>query len=467
MRHLAFFELFLIFRSRSVQQVKPIRRVNLIGGEMYKAFLLILCLLVCTMMVVGQERAPQSAPFSPSVQRILDRINAMTPEQRARLRESTLAWLDERHASEQSTIPMPSQNPLTPFAAMSPLGTLLDVTQDPNLRKYGPLGPNVKYGLLGPLGEEQGAGQSANGGPNQGVVLNLPEGFTHPLDGFSLPGFKESIEVSANAAVDALNQLPRLVAASNQPPVPRSAPPRSRNTGGASAQAAAHPNASDIRMLDRARLPQSGRLIVRSNPKGYYVGSLDINQGDQFQVKAKHISEDGKNICWALGDTLGTVKLNDVWVNCNGLKGAFENVRETTETPNPGYQSRRHLEDRFASLVAPVTHADEKGPKDAKDYVVVTQDTIVYGNYPLSQPANPDGSKPLPGTFSDELGEVLAAPCHAFKVRFFSNDGNAVVGRSVLIDPKTHEAVEGVSRWGILPTANISLPLREGQVACK
>lgn len=201
---------------------------------MYKAFLLILAFLVGTVVIAGQERAPQPRPLSPEAQRIFDYIRAMTPEQRVLLREATLLWLEKRRASEQRTIRIPDQNPLTPFATMSQLGSLLSITEDPNLRKYGPLGPDVKYGPLGPIGDGQSVQQSANA---LGKVVNLPPGVTHPLDSVftqlqdgikntqdGIKNIQTGINKSLgdiNGVIGALNQVQQQIAASNQPPVPR------------------------------------------------------------------------------------------------------------------------------------------------------------------------------------------------------------------------------------------------------
>jgi hypothetical protein len=427
---------------------------------MYKAVSLILCLLAVLRTVAGQQPTPHRPAPSPAGQQTL----SLTKEQ--------LDWvlkIARERVPERGTVSVPSQNPLTPFATMSPLGSLLDVTED--VRKYGPLGPNGKYGI-GAVGEERGMLQSANGPTSPSTVWNLPNGFNHPLDkAFSqaLGGINQSIEAINQIQhqfyqfQQQVDQLQRLIAASNQPPVPSPAVGSilmPRNTVGVTALAATHAS-PDMRRLDRAGLPKSGRLIVRSNPKGYYVGALDVNQNDQFQVKAVKNDKEG---CWALGDTLGTVKLHDVWVNCNGLKGEFGNVRPATdsEIPNPGYQSARHLEDTFASLIAPVTNADKKGrPKDAKEFAVLTRDATLYGNYPLSQSPN------LPvGQFSDDLGVVVhARRCNDFfKVRYFSNDGRAAVGKYVHINSQTGERIE---IWGILDMANISLPLSLGPPPCK
>jgi len=439
---------------------------------MQKVFLLTLGLLALTPTVAGQERIPRRPVPSPVGQPLSPATPTWSKEELERLLPVLRRFLEKERASAQGTIGMSNQNPLTPFATMSPLGGLLDVTQDANLRKYGPLGPNVKYGPMGPLGEGQDPQQSSNVGSNPAVVWNL-DGFKHPLNGvnidlsevkrslegfdLSLSGFQERVEASTNGAIYALNQLQeQLITASNEPSVLR---PTGRVLQPPPSASAA--SAPDIRRLDRNSLPESGRLIVRSNPKGYYVGSLDVNHNDQFKVKAVKNDEKG---CWALGDTLGTVKLHDVWVNCNGLKGEFGNVRPATdsEIPDPGYQSARHLEGTFASLIAPVTNADKKGPKDAKEFAVLRRDTTLYGNYPLSQSPTLSGGKPWQG--SDELGVVHVGQCNEFfKVRYFSNDGKAAVGKYIHVNSKTGDKVE---KWGIIPMSNIVLPLSEGPPPC-
>jgi hypothetical protein len=194
---------------------------------MFKAFLLFLCVLAFTPMVAAQERTHRSPTPSPAGRQVNPATPVFSKERLDRLRPIAQAILESQRASAQGTAP--DQHLLTAPPAMSVLGGFTDLTQGPALRKYGPFGPNVKYGLMGPLAEEQSARQSANAQLNPGVVVNLPEGFTHPLDGVSrnLNGVKFSLEgldlnLEKVKSIGALNQLLPQIEAFNQPPMLRS-----------------------------------------------------------------------------------------------------------------------------------------------------------------------------------------------------------------------------------------------------
>ena len=437
---------------------------------MYKAFLLILCLLVSPMMVLAQQRAPQAPPFNPNVQRILDNINAMSPEQRARLRESTLAWLEERHASEQRTIPLQNQNPLTSFAGMSPLGGLLYITQDPNLRKYGPLGPSVKYGLLGPLGDDEGVQQSANSQSNLGNLFNLPKGFT-PLDGVSQSldwDFKEldlslqRIDASTNAAIDALKLLQQQIAASNETSVLRPTgrvlqPPPSASAASVRKQSGLETLMPPFDRVSRSCLEQIKKdptircvtddyAYLRSDPKSFFVNTLQY--GDYFRVLARHYV---KEKCWYYGDAFGSVNQHHVWIECDHLDGLdiHPDPKEATERqfhrsgPDiPGSVStREYLETRYGTLLFETPQCNN--------------------GFWLAQPRLPDGSAAnridIYGTRDPETGKlsnirttVELTTKDTIRVRYITPDGSAA---AVNVEAPGQTIGEGV--WGFAEIGRI------------
>lgn len=441
---------------------------------MFKAFLLILCFLVGTVVVAGQERTPQPRPFSPDVQRIFDYIRVMTPEQRVLLRESTLVWLEKRRASERG-IPTQDQHSFTLAPATGTLGVggFPDLTPDPNLLKYGPLGPDVKYGPMGPIGEGQGSQQSANAQTSPGSILNLPKGFTHPLEGLTkdLDAAKWSWKElnlslgAADRAIGALSQVQLQIAASNQSLLSRLA----NNTPDLTARAAAHKGASSdpcensqpspsVRCVDAA----AGRLFVRSDPKGFYVGSL--YPGEHFRVRAvRYIPEDrhGNLVCYFYGDAFGNVQEKGVWVNCEGLepraKTAPKPPRAEVHTqyhiagpinPKDGiFSTREYLEKRFdVKILFPET---EDGGNSLVLAVVKPEkgSTQLWGNY--------DPQKRFP--FVDPLHITISAndPPDRLKVRYVSNDGTyAVVNYDIGIDPKTGREIR---RWGVVSMQDINI----------
>jgi hypothetical protein len=194
---------------------------------MYKAFLLILCLLACTTIVVAQGPDTRRPAPRPTGQQVSPATPILSKEQFERLRTILQPFYEKQGGSAPGTVPMPNQRPLTLSPAIGgPLGGFPDFTPDPNLLKHGPFGPNVKYGPLGPIGEGQGAQQSANAQLNLGVGLNL-EGFKqHPLDkaiNQSIGAIDGLIEVFNNRLPRLVDQYQQQVAASNQPPVPRPA----------------------------------------------------------------------------------------------------------------------------------------------------------------------------------------------------------------------------------------------------
>jgi hypothetical protein len=423
-------------------------------------------------MVGAQESAPKPRTLSPTVQRIFDNIRTMTPEQRILLRERTLRQLDERRANEQR-VRTPDQHPLTPPPATRVLGVggFADFTLDPNLLKYGPFGPNVKYGPLGPIGEEQGAQQGANVQLNSNGAWGLKEG-DHPLNGvtpnlgWNQDEFKQRIETATNGIIGAFNQIRQTVAASNQLPVTRPA----NSSSDLTARATAHPEPSSDPCEDsRTTSPSvrcvdtmAGRLFVRSDPKGFFVGSL--YPGEHFRVKAvRYIPEDrnGKLVCYFYGDAFGNVQEKDVWVNCEGLEPRAETAPKPPHAevntqyhipgpldPNDGiYSTRDYLVDRFASeLLLPET----SNGGNSKVYAVVKPEigsTQLYGNY--------DPRKQNP--FVDPLNITISAtdPPDKLKVRYVSKDGNyAVVNYDIGTDPKTGKERR---RWGVVSTQAIDI----------
>jgi hypothetical protein len=189
-------------------------------------------------------------------------------------------------------------------------------------------------------------------------------------------------------------------------------------------------------------------------------------RGVVYQVDSKSLNNTnttGKQVCWARGRAFGDVNLSDVWVECDGLSERAENVpvpRPATDAEVPDFraESRRYLKDRFASAVPPTDIGD------GQYYLVLTQDAKMYDNY--KPPANfkpSSNHRPPPGQFLDEGPVVPAAPCYEFKVRYFSDDGNAAVGRYIVLDPKTQQAVS--SRWGVLPTEG-NIVLRSDKRHC-
>jgi hypothetical protein len=327
---------------------------------MYKAFLLILCLLVNTTMVVAQRPDTRRPAPSPVRQQGSPPTPIVTKEQLERLRLILQPFLEKEYGSAHGAVTLPNQNPLTPFARMSPLGGLLEVTEDPNLRKYGPLGPNVNYGPMGPLGEGQGV-QSLNAQSNPGVVWKSPSDFTldkvfsQMLDGINQAqnGINQSLD-GVNGALGALNQVQQQIAAFNVLTMPSSKsvvqtlmPPFDRVSRSCLEQ---------IKKDPTIRCVTDDYAYLRSDPKSFFVNTLQY--GDYFRVLARHYV---KEKCWYYGDAFGSVNQHHIWIECDHLDGldihpdpiAAKEPQYHEPGPDKGrsVSTREYLETRYGTLL--------------------------------------------------------------------------------------------------------------------
>lgn len=183
---------------------------------MYKSLLVILCLLVGAMPIGAQKRAPQPRVPSPDVQRIFDTIRAMTPEQRARLREIALTVLDERRARAQGVGPIaadqyPVPSGLTPSLDFSPIFCFF------NCKPSAVVPPKPIFSESPIKGDFSGIDLKGFNGITLWDSGEFDRLMAKPIN------LDLSLDLNLEGVEAALNQLPQLVPASNQPPVPRSA----------------------------------------------------------------------------------------------------------------------------------------------------------------------------------------------------------------------------------------------------
>lgn len=132
--------------ERSTGKICGAELISFMGDEMNRAFSLILCSLVCTALIVAQQRVPPPRTPSPAAPQTPDLFRNMTPEQRIRVRERLRALLDEHGAFERRAAPTPAQRPLPRLSwpsvvdqPVSPISTLSDL-------------PAIKYGDWGVSG---------------------------------------------------------------------------------------------------------------------------------------------------------------------------------------------------------------------------------------------------------------------------------------------------------------------------
>jgi hypothetical protein len=431
--HLAFLELFSFFRG-AFNRYNLGRRANLLrGGEMYKAFLLILCLLACTTIVVAQGSDTRRPAPRPTGQQVNPDISALTKEllQSDRLRAFARETIIRKHFEQQrararGAVPPPNQHPLTLRPVTGVLGGFPDYTPDPNLLKHGPFGPDVKYDLSGPIGE----GWDFEGfkrHPLENVSNQIQEGFKQATGGIN-----QSIE-AADRLIEIFNQLPqqvdqyqRQIAASNQPPVHRTADNRLGPQPLASA--ASHVPKTRLRVVKRER------VLVRSNRNGFPIGTLF--KGDDFIAKDR----DRKNL-YVVGYAEGNVQ-KPGWTRFDSkLKGhlpAHSNPRVPILT---GDDARRHLLDNYASEINKL----DSQPSPA----TIVAPTPAYRNYDF------ENGIPL-----DMLNRQLLPddPNRKFAWRYITKDGNYVMGRECRIDPATNKCVENVHKnWVFVPRCAVAI----------
>lgn len=416
---------------------------------MYKAFLLIVCLMVCTEVGIAQgpdTRHPAPSPARPE-------IRSITKEQLERVRDIA--------RGTAGVSPTPTQAP-------SPAGREIRITKE----------------QLDWVRDIARGMQSASAQPSPGIS-DLPEGFTHPLDGFSLDlnleGFKERIDAATDGAIGALKQM----AASNQPPVPSPAlgsAVMTRNTEGLKALAAS----SSSKLPPECKRPQTPApdvrcvidphgLYVRSDPGSFFVNTLKL--GDHFRVKARRdiLKVDPKtgekhNVCYFYGDALGGLDLHNVWVNCDGL----EKQGDTHPTPRPAVQpefhkagvfnpsdkivtTRDHLYDRFAAPpIFPETPKgnDGTGIAEVKPEVGSTQ---VFRKYDARK-----RNDPITHGFSDFITTVYAdpkiRPDVTLKVRYLAEGSQAAVVDYVVTNPDGTKS----KKWGFVRYGDVNIILPPG-----
>lgn len=191
-----------------------------------------------------------------------------------------------------------------------------------------------------------------------------------------------------------------------------------------------------------AVLPQSvvrkvdkDRLIVRPNPRSWYLGS--INKKDSFRVKAVGGNKDR----WAFGDVIGNPKLKNVWVLREGLKPGPVPVREPPKLRNSD-QSRDNLANNYASWISP------KGRDDGVETKLLNG-TRLFGNY------NPNTRK-----FYDPINRLDPSnQKHEYRVRWITDNGQAAIIRHYRVNQSGRE-IKGTSQWGIAPCSALGGPCR-------
>lgn len=166
------------------------------------------------------------------------------------------------------------------------------------------------------------------------------------------------------------------------------------------------------------------RLIVRANPRSWYLGS--ITPQDRFRVRRVGGPKDR----WAYGDVVGNPRLRGVWVLREGLEKGPP-APHTNFTRNRE-QSRAHLDRRYASWISP-------GRRDGVNAPLLGR-TRMYGNY-----------DPSTGRFYDVLRRLDPNNERVrYRARWVTEDGRAAVIRQYRVNERGKE-IKGTSRWGVAP----------------
>jgi hypothetical protein len=189
---------------------------------------------------------------------------------------------------------------------------------------------------------------------------------------------------------------------------------------------------SSVRKVDEPR------LIVRANPRSWYLGALE--QGDKFKVKAVRGA-------WAYGDASGDINRKNVWVLRDGLtKGNVPSGKG-----NPPYTIRNHDQSRAYMLKKEASWLSPGKSDGVK--VKLTSPTVLSNTY-----------NPKTGDF---LGRVKTldpkTPNREVRVRYISKDGNAAVVRYNGV--KENGKSTKMSQWGVVPCAQLRTS-KGGKLPC-
>ena len=379
---------------------------------MYKAFLLILCWVVCTPTVGAQGRAPQSSPPSSTLQKLRDAIRTMTPEQRdwlrakveqQRARELEASLLERARAPR--AVPTPEQRPLHwPFGS----STVVPIGPIPTLSDL----PAIEYGDWGVSGLK---GFESNdwlwSKADSAKIDRAVEGI--------LPAVEDIVE---------LDRINRYYAASNPPPVPYLADHKLPLLP--SASAASH--VSSIRLN-----VEKNRVMVRANRNGFPIGTLF--EDDDFVAKYR----DGKKI-YVEGHAEGNVQ-KPGWVKFKDTFGLQDPPAHTAPKSHIllGDDSKRYLLNNYAFVI----NDEHSQPSPAR----ITMPTPAYQNYTNGIPLDPLNRQLLP---YDPINNP-----RKFAWRWITDDGKYVMGRECRYDPKEKKCVEGApTYWVYVRVCAVAIP---------
>lgn len=372
---------------------------------MYKASLLLTCLLAFTSAVAAQPPPPPPRTPSPAMQQLRGAIRNMTPEQRARVRERIHDILNERRAREQPTA-APHQHSLnSPQVASPPAGWPALLQHEREARES--LFPG--FALRGRQ-DPQPLPDPGWGYPLDGVYRNLER---LKLD-LNFEEFDRRMHGVAQG-IEELNRINRDNMVRNPPSVPRRSP-LSRPAGHTpvplpSASAASHVASTRMRVA-------RSRVLVRTSPNGFPIGTL--LRGDEFIATDR--DRVNQNVA---GRARGNVQ-KPGWTRLD--KGLTGHPPAQSNPPAPVRRreaARDHLLDNYAFVINDL----RSRPSPAR----ITEPTPAYQNYDFKKgvPLDPLNRQLLPY-------DPVSNP-RKFAWRYITDDGKFVMGRECRIDPITKQ----------------------------